>query len=264
MYQDQMQNDVHLKHSPKRIISLVPSQTELLHALGLESEVVGITKFCIHPKNWFETKKRIGGTKQFDFDEIESLQPDLILGNKEENEESQIRQLQNNFPVWMSDIHTLEESLEMIVSIGEIVDREERATQICSEIIANFHALKELSKQASTRTCAYLIWKNPYMAAGPNTFIDSMMKELHLQNIFSTQRYPEVSVDELRALAPELVLLSSEPYPFSEKHIHELQSQLPTSKILLVDGEMFSWYGSRLVLAPHYFSEILANLEHQA
>lgn len=259
---DQMGTDVKLNHTPQRIISLVPSQTELLYDLGLENEVVGITKFCIHPESWYKSKTRVGGTKEFDMDKISGLQPDLIIGNKEENEESQIRELQSHHTVWMSDIHDLREATQMILSIGEITGRDERAAEIVSHINTGFEKLRTAVSEFAPKKCAYLIWRNPYMAAGENTFIDAMLKELHLENICTESRYPEVTLSELRDRAPEVLLLSSEPYPFSDKHLQEIRSVLPDTQVVLVDGEMFSWYGSRLQLSTEYFLKLIVKLHN--
>src|SRR3989338_9030968 len=244
-FTDQMGYEIRLSASPKRIISLVPSQTELLYDLGLDQEVVGITKFCIHPDEWFRSKPRIGGTKQFHFDKIAELRPDLIIGNKEENEEDQIRELQSAYPVWMSDIHNLHESLEMIGKIGELTNRSEKANDIADRIKQGFENWKPEIENQPWRSAAYLIWRNPYMAAGQNTFIDSMLEAVRLQNVITSSRYPETTLHELATLSPEVILLSSEPYPFSEKHIAEIKTVVPSAKIILVDGEIFSWYGSR-------------------
>lgn len=255
-FKDQMLQEVILNAPPRRIISLVPSQTELLFDLGLDEEVVGITKFCIHPESWFRKKTRIGGTKQFDFGKIETLQPDLIIGNKEENEEQQIRRLQKQYPVWMSDIKDLSGALEMIRSIGDLTNRSERASEICTSIANGFDELRTSLATVRSRKVAYLIWKDPYMAAGADTFIDAMLRNLQLENIFRQGRYPETTLTELQHLQPELMLLSSEPYPFKQKHLDEIQSALPDTRVLLVDGEMFSWYGSRLLKSPQYFREL--------
>lgn len=259
---DQMGHHIHLAHLPKRIISLVPSQTELLADLGLDEEVVGITKFCVHPDNWFRTKTRVGGTKQYDFEKIASLKPDLIIGNKEENNEEQIRELQEKYPVWMSDIRNLEEALQMISDIGAIVNKEETARTIAANIRGQFNRL-DFSKQPSRRV-AYLIWRNPYMGAGPGTFIDCMLQKLNLVNILTNTRYPETTLAELAGAQPDFIFLSSEPYPFGEKHIDEIQTAVPSAKIRLVDGEMFSWYGSRLRLAPDYFQGLMASIAKPA
>lgn len=257
---DQMSHNVTLSATPKRIISLVPSQTELLYDLGLNEEVIGITKFCIHPDEWFRHKTRVGGTKQYHFDKFELLEPDLIIGNKEENDEQQIRQLQENYAVWMSDIHNLDEALEMIRGIADLTARKEKGDVIIEGIQTAFTSLKSELQARAITSAAYLIWRNPYMAAGHNTFIDSMLNELKMENVFANARYPETTLEELKELAPGLILLSSEPYPFKDKHLQEIQEAVPGAKVLLVDGEMFSWYGSRLLKAPSYFREVISSI----
>src|SRR4051812_42104384 len=111
------------KQAPKRIVSVVPSQTELLYHLGLNEEVLGITKFCIHPQEWFRSKTRVGGTKTLNLETIRQLQPDLILANKEENEKDQIEALANEFPVWVTDVTNLNEAVQMIAAIGKLTGK---------------------------------------------------------------------------------------------------------------------------------------------
>jgi ABC-type Fe3+-hydroxamate transport system substrate-binding protein len=248
-----MKRSIQLDQAPRRIISLVPSQTELLYSLGLEDEVIGITKFCIHPESWYRNKTRIGGTKKLNLEKIRSLQPDLIIGNKEENEKGQIELLMKEFPVWMSDISNLSEALDMIRLLGQLTGPSHLAEKIRDEIQQKFIALDPPNK---TRSTAYFIWKNPYMVAGQGTFINDMLKFCGLHNIFPQARYPEISAEALKEAAPEVILLSSEPYPFREKHISEFQELCPGSEIRIVDGELFSWYGSRLLEAPRYFQSL--------
>jgi len=259
---DQMHREVKIPIAPKRIISLVPSQTELLFHLGLDEEVVGITKFCVHPKTQFKSKPRIGGTKKFNFEKIEQLQPDLIIGNKEENEKNQIEKLAEKYPVWMSDILTIEDALEMILSIGNLVGKKSEAEKLTEKILIQFHRFeKKMATQSHFPTAAYLIWKNPIMVAANQTFINEMLQLAGFKNIFDNQnRYPEITPEQLAKLQPEVILLSSEPFPFKEKHIKELQTVCPNSKIKLVDGEIFSWYGNRLLLAVPYFEKLRGEL----
>ena len=250
---------IKLTHTPKKIISLVPSQTELLYDLGLDHEVIGITKFCIHPDVWFTSKQRVGGTKNVNIEKVRSLQPDLIIANKEENVKEQVETLQQIAPVWVSDVNDLDDALNMILTIGEIVGRSNEAITLAETIQKRFQAIGTINKQIPT---AYLIWKNPFMTIGGDTFINDMLQRCGLSNIFeSQQRYPEITIEKLQTLNCKLVLLSSEPYPFSQKHIDELQQQLTDIKIMLVDGEMFSWYGSRLQFAPAYFEKLIKQLE---
>jgi len=254
---DQMGRVVQIPKHPQRIISLVPSQTELLHYLHLENRVVGITKFCEFPKEWFRTKTRIGGTKQFHFDHISALKPDLLIGNKEENEQSQIEELAQIYPIWMSDIKTLEDALNMIQTLGDLTDRSSQAQTLVQAIATSFDALANKTASQAPLSATYLIWKNPYMAVAKDTFIDHLMTLAGFTNTFAEQsRYPTFTLDELQAQQPDCILLSSEPYPFQEKHIAELQKLCPQSVIKLVDGTLFSWYGNRLLHSASYFLKL--------
>jgi ABC-type Fe3+-hydroxamate transport system substrate-binding protein len=251
---DQLGRSVELLHSPKRIVSLVPSETELLSDLGLNDKVIGITKFCVHPTDWYRTKKRIGGTKQLHFDQIKEISPDLIIANKEENVREQIEELAKDFPVWISDVNNLDSALSMIRGIGEITSTELQSKEIMHQIHLNFSLRPTTS--VKLRTC-YLIWKDPFMTVGADTFINDMLKYAGFQNVFENKkRYPELMFDDLERANCDLLLLSSEPYPFKENHVKELQSFLPNTSIILVDGEIFSWYGSRLLKAPSYFRQL--------
>ena len=259
---DQMGRTITVNNPPKRIVSLVPSQTELLYQLGLTHEVVGQTLFCIHPADMHQTKPRVGGTKKVKMDVIASLQPDLIIGNKEENEQTDIEQLAQKYPVWMSDIKTLNDALDMITGIGQLVGKPNEANKLAQTIQQSFKAFKV--DVTTPKPALYLIWRNPWMAAGHSTFITEMMHGLGLQNVASQQqsRYPELTNNQIAELNPEVILLSSEPYPFKEKHMDELQQLCPQAKILLVDGELFSWYGSRLLHSVVYFKQLLPQLTH--
>lgn len=248
---------------PKRIVSLVPSQTELLHYLELEAQTVGITKFCVHPQSWFQQKTRIGGTKTVDIEKIKQLNPDLIIANKEENVQEQVAELATMFPVWLTDVNTLAEAKQMILDVGQLTHRQALATTLVQNIEEQFNFLQQklesslLSGAAKNRSATYLIWKDPYMSVGSDTFISDMMQKAGFINAFADRRrYPSINLDEINATGCKLLLLSSEPYPFGEKHISELQAALPDVKIALVDGEMFSWYGSRLLQAPAYFEKL--------
>lgn len=246
-----MGNVLSLELPLKRIISLVPSQTELLYDLGLDEEVVGITKFCVHPPHWLKEKSIVGGTKKFHFDSIDRLQPDLIIGNKEENYREGIELLQKKYPVWMSDIVTLDDALSMISSVSEIAGKQNLGSALVGQIGKLFKEIKPINTSV-----LYLIWRKPWMGVGKDTFINSMLDVLGLDNTLRSERYPELSEEEIEELNPEIILLSSEPFPFREGHREELKRLVPKAKIVLVDGEMFSWYGSRLLMASDYFKNL--------
>ena len=254
-----LQQTADLNYIPKRIISLVPSQTELLFDLGLEAETIGITKFCVHPPNWFKSKKKVGGTKTVSIDQIHQLQPDLIIANKEENVKEQIEQLGAHYPVWVSDVNNLSDALQMIAAIGTLTGKSVAADTLIININKAFDELPKMEKRLKT---AYLIWRDPYMTIGGDTFINDMLITCGFENIYSDKsRYPEINMDALQIAHCQLLLLSSEPYPFKQKHIDELIKQMPGTKIILADGEFFSWYGSRMLQAPAYFTRLIAQIE---
>ncbi len=257
--QDQMGNDVRLENQPKRIVSLVPSQTELLFDLGLDEEVVGITKFCIHPHEWFRNKKRVGGTKDVKIDEVRALNPDLIIGNKEENSKRDIEALQSLAPVWMSDVYTLQDSCSMIRNIADICGKSERGTALVDAIESAFQTVED--HPLVGQRVLYLIWQHPYMGVARNTFIDHVLtQQLGFSNVLENlERYPAVELDSIDV--PDIIMLSTEPFPFREKHIELFKSEFPKTKVILVDGEYFSWYGSRLKDAPHYFKGLLKQIQ---
>jgi ABC-type Fe3+-hydroxamate transport system substrate-binding protein len=245
-------------NKPTRIISLVPSQTELLFDLGLREEVIGITKFCIHPDEWFRRKRRVGGTKKLNLDLIRTLNPDLILANKEENLKEEIEELQNEFTVYVSDIATINEAFIMIEDIGKLVHCQQKSIEIVNGIkkeMSIHHSIKK--KYINT---LYLIWQNPYMVAGNDTFINDMMLEAGFNNLVKQNRYPMMTLEEIIGLNPEVIMLSSEPFPFADKHINQWQMQLPNTKIILVNGELFSWYGSRMLKSFLYFRGLYEEL----
>jgi ABC-type Fe3+-hydroxamate transport system substrate-binding protein len=275
-FTDQSGRTLILPQPPRRIVSLVPSQTELLYTLGLD--VVGITKFCVHPESWFRQKTRVGGTKDVRLERVHSLRPDLIIANKEENDRAQVEELARHYPVWVSHVKSLPDALGMIRSVGELTGRQEQGKGLAEEIDRRFRELQEfvahpsgdafppahpsgnalppVAGAAGPRT-AYFIWRNPWMAAGGDTFIHDMLRRCGFTNLFGhLDRYPSIDLGSLAGAGCGQVLLSSEPYPFRERHIEEIRAVLPDARIRLVDGELFSWYGSRLLQAPAYFRQL--------
>jgi ABC-type Fe3+-hydroxamate transport system substrate-binding protein len=252
---DQIGHAITLHAPARRIVSLVPSQTELLFDLGLADEVIGITKFCIHPSAECQLKDQVGGTKTIHLERIESLAPDLILANKEENTFEDIHFLQSRFSVWTSDIEDINSALAMIAAVGKLTDKSLEAAVMIKSI------KEELIRPMITRPlrALYLIWRKPYMAAGTQTFIHHMLQAAGFANAaqdLNDQRYPVLEVADIERLHPDLLLLSSEPYPFNEKHRKEMAAFLPQIPCVFVDGEMFSWYGSRMMLAGVYFQKL--------
>jgi ABC-type Fe3+-hydroxamate transport system substrate-binding protein len=262
---DQLGRIVTVPNQPKRIVSLVPSQTELLYDLGLSEEVVGQTLFCIHPQEMRKVKPVVGGTKNVKLDRVDALQPDLIIANKEENDKAQIEALMEKYPVWISDIKNLDDALDMVSKVGQLVNRANEAGAITTNIKNAFDNFKRsASNVIAGRRVLYLIWRKPWMCAGVDNFINEMLSSMGLENATTDKmgRYPELTSNDIANLCPDFIFLSSEPYPFKEKHIDELHTICPTSKIILVDGELFSWYGSRLQHSVAYFNKLIVQLSN--
>ena len=262
-FKDQLNRTICLKETPKRIISLVPSQTELLCDLGLEANLVGVTKFCVHPIHIKTHVVLVGGTKHIQIEKIKALKPDIILCNKEENTKAIVEACESICNVHVSDIFTVKDSLALINQYGDIFKREKEALTVIEEIKNEVSNFNHFIQNESTLKVAYFIWKKPWMVAGSQTFINYLLELNGFENIYSKDlRYPEI---ELSGTKPnyqvEFVLLSSEPYPFKESHKNELQEFFPNAIIVLVNGEMFSWYGSRLIKAFKYFKTLRLNLQ---
>ena len=254
---DQLHRSIHLKKSPKRIVSLVPSQTELLYDLGLETEVVGITKFCVHPNHFKKEKTIVGGTKDVHFDKIRALRPDIILCNKEENTLEMIQELETIAPVHISDIYSIEDCLDLIDRYGILFSKESDAYKMREQIKSKHENFKVFINNKPTLKAAYFIWKKPWMVAAKHTFIDEMMQLNKFENYYGhLNRYPEIELLETQKEHADVVLLSSEPFPFNTAHKEQIQMFYPQANIVIVDGEAFSWYGSRLLKAFDYFKSL--------
>ncbi|GAA0873318.1 helical backbone metal receptor [Gangjinia marincola] len=256
-FTDQLGREITLNGAPQSIISLVPSISELLVDLGLEDHLVGVTKFCEYPAYLRKTKTIVGGTKQVDYDKIKSLSPDLIICNKEENTLEMLRELDTVASVYVSDVRTLEDACTMIQDLGEICGVQQKSIQLIDDINSAFDYLKVSISKKPTLKVAYFIWKDPWMVAGGDTFIQDMLEHSGFENLFDHQeRYPEVSIAQVKDLNPDLLLFSSEPFPFQPKFLGEVYVHFPKEKIVFVDGSYFSWYGSRLLRAATYFKKL--------
>ena len=242
---------------PQRIISCVPSQTELLADLGLDNKVVGITKFCVHPPAWRKQKTMIGGTKNLNLEKIAALSPDFILANKEENDQGQIEWLAARFPTYVSDVRSLNQAIDMIHDVGKLTSSADKSVEITQVITSLFQPIEPIAR---AQTACYLIWKNPWMTINHDTFIHDMLCRQGFINAFADRtdsRYPIITDAELRKTNPEILFLSSEPFRFKAHHREELQQILPESRIHLLNGELLSWYGSRLCQFDRkFFDEI--------
>jgi len=250
--------------TPKRIISLVPSQTELLYDLGLEEAIVGITKFCVHPFHFKQTKAIVGGTKNVKFDKIKALQPDIIIGNKEENTKEIVEELRTICPVWVTDIMTLEDNFQMISDFGQLFNKRTEAQKWNDKINFAYRDFQIFIKEKTIKKVAYFIWVNPYMVAGKSTYINELLQLNKFNNIYQNreERYPEIIIQKMRIQGdPDIVLLSSEPFPFNDENAFEIGRFTHHAQTVFVDGEMFSWYGTRILKAFDYFKKLHSRLQ---
>jgi ABC-type Fe3+-hydroxamate transport system substrate-binding protein len=251
---DMLGRNVVVAPNPTKIVSLVPSVTELLYDLGLEERVVGITKFCVKPEAWFRSKTRIGGTKDVKIEQVLALKPDLVFANQEENVKAQVEQLAGSVPVWVSNVTDIPSALEMIEATAALTNRIGAGQRLLAEIA---DGLKQIATPPHPTATLYAIWRNPWMFAGGGTYIDSLLHTFGFHNLLAHRpRYPTLSLEDIRELEPETILLSSEPYPFQQKHVDELAALCPKARIILADGEMFGWYGSRLKFAVPYIEHL--------
>jgi ABC-type Fe3+-hydroxamate transport system substrate-binding protein len=247
---------------PRRIVSLVPSQTELLAALDLDDAVVGLTRFCERPAGWKAAKTIVGGTKQVHVERARALRPDLVLANREENTPAMVEALAAFAPVVVTDVADLSDARAMIRLVGRLTGRAAQAAALADTIAARFGALPAFAPLRA----AYLIWRDPLMTVGHDTFIHAMLRRAGAVNVFGDRaRYPTVTRADLRAAAPDVVLLASEPYPFDAADAAALRADLaealPHVVVRRVDGQPFSWYGARLADTPAYLRRLRADLD---
>jgi len=257
--QDQLDQILDFEKAPERVVSVVPSQTELLHFMGLDESVIGITKFCVHPNEWYKFKTRVGGTKNLNISKIKNLKPDFVLANQEENTKEDIDAISQICNVYTSSIYNFKDAYKMIEDVGIIFQKKHESLLLIDQLKSD---LEDRQITSSIRS-AYLIWHKPYMTISSNTFIHFLLNHFGFKNVFAgigDSRYPEISIEQLIDAKPEIVFLSSEPYPFKNKHVKELKKQLIGANVLLVDGELFSWYGPRLLHTSKYVKTLKENL----
>ena len=239
-----------------RVISLVPSITEFLFDLGMDEEVVGLTKFCIHPNEKWQQLPRVGGTKTVNHARVAALKPDLIIANKEENTREDVERLREHYTVLLTEVYTVEDAFAMMLELGDRVNRQKEATVLVDQVRREWEAARNL---ANGERVVYAIWNDPFMVAGTHTYIHSVLEWFGWTNAIETARYPEMPLAELVNCAPDQLMLSSEPFPFAVKHMEQFKAILPASRVDRVDGECFSWYGSRMLHTPNYVRKLVGD-----
>lgn len=258
MFTDHLNREMNVPKFPQRIVSICPAITETLHALGAGSSVVGRTKYCIFPEKEVDKIMVVGGTKDADPEKVRALSPDLILAEKEENTKENVETLEQIAPVAVLEVQTVTDSYRLIRDVGRLIGRVEAAEALVNEIQQAWNALPRVTGQRAV----YMMWRKPYMVVGDTTYIQSVMEHMGIENTAKhlEGRYPAITPELLKELDPDVVLLSSEPFPFSEKHQRELAELLPDTPSILVDGEMF-WYGSKMKDAAAYLSKLAVQMK---
>jgi ABC-type Fe3+-hydroxamate transport system substrate-binding protein len=232
--------------------------------LGLGDNLVGRTKFCVHPEGKVDAVEKVGGTKNPKLDRIIELEPDLVLLNQEENRREDAEALESaGITCHVSFPRTALDTAAMVRSVAEAV-RAPREGELIARDIEARHA--RVAKAASGRppvSYAYLIWRDPWMTLNADTFVSALLGDAGGRNVFAsrTDRYPTISDDDLRVANPDVVLLSTEPFPFKDAHADELSaaSGIPRERVRIVDGELLSWHGSRTPAGIDYAEDVIVS-----
>jgi iron complex transport system substrate-binding protein len=247
---------------PERIVSLVPSLTETLIALGCRERLVGITRFCIHPAEAVAGLETVGGTKDPDLERIRALAPDVVFMNSEENRKEDHEALASSLDVDVSEPRTVAEIPGHLRHLGARVGAEAKAETLAAELeaaIARLEAAHAHHPELAF-SYAYVVWRKPWMATGPDTYVDDLLTRAGGRNVFAdaSERYPSFELEALAARAPGLVLLADEPFPFGPQHIPEVAAALPNARVELVSGDDACWHGVRSLRGVAWAERLLA------
>ena len=247
----------HTLESPAtRIVSIVPSATETLYELGLGDRIVGVTQFCVHPQPWVKTISKVGGTKNVDIQRVLNLKPDLVVGNCEENTKEIFEALEPHVPIWAPLPKTIPEAIEDMGHMGLLTGTTEIAERFQDEAK---RAWAKAKANAQSFTYAYFIWRNPWMSISNDTFIARMLEAVGGINVFGDHedRFPEIDMTGQIHDAPDVVFLSSEPFPFKEQHAAELcqMTGIALDTVRFINGEYASWHGYRMIEGLQYLAE---------
>ena len=245
-----------------RLVSLCPSLTELVFDLGLGNSLVGRTKFCVHPETSVDVVEKVGGTKNPQIERIIELRPDLVLLNEEENRREDAEVLSAaGLACHISLPRDAAETAEMVRSIGAAVGRATESEGIARDIEQRAARVLQDAANRPQVSFAYLIWRDPIMAVSTDTFISALLELPGGRNVFAElpDRYPTIDAELLAAADPNLVLLSSEPFPFAGRHAQELAqlTGLPPERFVFVDGELLSWHGCRTPRGIDYAESVI-------
>lgn len=248
-------------HGPVRIVSLVPSLTELLFALDLTEQLVGRTDFCIEPAGQVETVPVVGGTKTADMDKLLALKPTHVLVNIDETPKEVADQISaNGISVVVTHPNKPADNLAMFGLFGSLFQRQQLSAKLSVDLQGEL-----MMTGGPPRKVLYLIWKRPWMTVSQDTYIASMLKLFGMETLChdAAIRYPEVTIDSNLLATADLILFSSEPFPFAAKHREAFARDFGAdpSKLLAIDGKMVSWYGNRAIEGLHYLRDFTSQLQ---
>jgi hypothetical protein len=250
-----------------RIVSLVPSITELLCDLDLSEQLVGRTGFCIHPWETVRTIPKVGGTKDVKMDKVRELEPTHVIVNVDENLKGDAVTLAEFVPnVVVTHPLGPRDNPPLYRQMGEAFGRERQAEELCAEFERAYERATEA--RGDEQEVLYLIWRDPWMTVAPDTYIAQTLALFGWRtqpHVLSSPegdkghgvRYPEVDLGEFAGKV-DRVLLSSEPFHFKEEHLAEVEGLAPGAEVSLIDGEMTSWYGSRAIAGLDYLAGFTA------
>jgi ABC-type Fe3+-hydroxamate transport system substrate-binding protein len=242
---------------PRRIVSLIPSTTELLCDLGLADAIVGITAYCVEPRAIVRTKKKIGGEKNPDLDAIRALAPDLVIANLEENVRADVESLRaSGVPVWVTYPRTVDDTVRLIRDVGAVTGTESRASALADEIEEEAGRVRSETATRRPASVFYPIWRDPYMTINRDTYVHDVLSTVGATNVFAerAERYPTITLDEMAARKPEVIILPDEPFRFRRVHVKDFEPYVDVpavrdGRIHLMDGKIFCWHGPRLLEA---------------
>ncbi|MFO8087640.1 MAG: helical backbone metal receptor [Bacteroidales bacterium] len=262
VFTDHSREEIHLPDYPQKIISLCPSITETLVKLGLTDRITGRTCYCYRPEQQVKDIPVIGGASDPDMDLIKQQHPDLIIAVKEENNRSHIEQLREHYAVYVFDINTYSDAIDMIIQLGELTGKQNEAVQMSDDIDKAFARIPQLEQPL---VFLYLVWNDPLMAAGKRTYINSILTSHGFTNCLSqfVQRYVTLNIEVFKKLNFDIAFLPTEPYHFTEDDRQDILSFYPETDVRLVDGEAFSWYGFRMLDSASYLADFINNLNEK-
>lgn len=256
VFTDDMKEEIQMEDYPHKIISLCPSVTETLVKLGLKNQLTARTNYCYRPEGDVEGIKKIGGPKSIDMEAVDSTEPDLIIAVKEENDRQQIEKLREKHIVFVFDVNTYTEALDMIIRMGELMGKQEKAVEMADNIDKAFANIPQLK---TPLTFLYLVWKDPLIAAGKRTYINNVLTSHGFSNCLDTfiQRYVTLNIEVFKKLEFDIAFLPTEPFEFNEDDKKDILAFFPETDVRLVDGEVFSWYGYRMLHAAEYLKKLI-------